>query len=94
MTPIHRGYGTFEELLEIITWSKMGIHDKPIGLLNVNHYYDPLLAQIERGVEDGFIEPEFQNILVVGTTIQELFTAFHHYKSPPGYVTRITKKDI
>ena len=91
---IRRGYGTFEELLEIITWSQLGIHDKPIGLLNINHYYDSLLAQIERGVEDGFIKPRFKDILVVGTSIQEVFTAFRHYKSPPGYIAWVTNKDI
>ncbi|KAB1224829.1 putative cytokinin riboside 5'-monophosphate phosphoribohydrolase LOG4 [Morella rubra] len=50
------GYGTMEELLEMISWSQLGIHDKPVGLLNVDGYYNSLLALFDKGVEEGFIE--------------------------------------
>ncbi|PQP93797.1 putative cytokinin riboside 5-monophosphate phosphoribohydrolase LOGL1 [Prunus yedoensis var. nudiflora] len=49
------GYGTMEELLEMITWSQLGIHDKPVGLLNIDGYYDCLLRLFDKGVEEGFI---------------------------------------
>lgn len=49
------GFGTMDELYELLTWRQLGIHDKPIGLLNVKGFYDPLLAQAERMKRDGFL---------------------------------------
>jgi uncharacterized protein (TIGR00730 family) len=49
------GFGTFEELFEILTWAQLGFHRKPIGLLDVGGYYDPLLALCDRAVEEGFL---------------------------------------
>jgi uncharacterized protein (TIGR00730 family) len=49
------GFGTFEEFFEAVTWTQLGIHSKPCGLLNVEGYYDALLALLERAVSDGFI---------------------------------------
>jgi uncharacterized protein (TIGR00730 family) len=49
------GYGTFEEFFEAVTWTQLGIHRKPCGLLNVEGYYDALLALLARAVSDGFI---------------------------------------
>lgn len=49
------GIGTFEELFEVTTWAQLGIHHKPIGLLNVANYYAPLLAMMKRAVDEGFI---------------------------------------
>lgn len=66
------GYGTMEELLEVITWSQLGIHEKPVGLLNVDGYYDSLLALFDKGVEDGFIEGSARHIVVSANTPQEL----------------------
>ncbi|KAJ6708093.1 CYTOKININ RIBOSIDE 5'-MONOPHOSPHATE PHOSPHORIBOHYDROLASE LOG5 [Salix viminalis] len=58
------GYGTLEELLEVITWAQLGIHDKPVGLLNVDGYYNYLLTFIDKAVDDGFIKPSQRNIIV------------------------------
>ncbi|HRD51092.1 MAG TPA: TIGR00730 family Rossman fold protein [Flavobacteriales bacterium] len=49
------GFGTMDELFELLTWRQLGIHAKPIGLLNVNGFYDPLLMQAERMQRDGFL---------------------------------------
>ena len=49
------GFGTFEEFCEILTWGQLGFHAKPMGLLNVNGFYDPLLAMFDRAVADGFL---------------------------------------
>jgi uncharacterized protein (TIGR00730 family) len=57
------GFGTFEELCEVITWSQLGIHRKPLGLLNVGGFYDPLLALFDRAVADGFIRPSNRHIV-------------------------------
>ncbi|KIK54552.1 hypothetical protein GYMLUDRAFT_48684 [Collybiopsis luxurians FD-317 M1] len=51
------GFGTFEEVFEVTTWTQLGIHDKPIVLLNVLNYYDPIRQMILRAIEDGFIQP-------------------------------------
>jgi uncharacterized protein (TIGR00730 family) len=52
------GIGTLEEYVEVLSWATLGIHSKPIGILNVEGYFDPLLATLEHGVKEGFIRPE------------------------------------
>jgi uncharacterized protein (TIGR00730 family) len=59
------GFGTMDELFEAITWAQIGIHQKPIGLLNVNGYYDPLMAFIDHALAEGFIGPEHRSLLSV-----------------------------
>jgi uncharacterized protein (TIGR00730 family) len=58
------GFGTFEEFCEVVTWTQLGLHRKPCGLLNVAGYYDPLVALFDRAVEDGFVRPENRGIVV------------------------------
>ncbi|KAL5559460.1 hypothetical protein UlMin_035671 [Ulmus minor] len=73
------GYGTMEELLEIITWAQLGIHKKPIGLLNVDGYYNSLLALFDNGVQEGFIKPGARGIVVSAPTAKELMTKMEEY---------------
>ncbi|XP_076918521.1 putative cytokinin riboside 5'-monophosphate phosphoribohydrolase LOGL10 [Bidens hawaiensis] len=73
------GYGTMEELLEIITWSQLGIHDKPVGLLNVDGYYNSLLALFDKGVDEGFIKVSERKIMVSAITVQDLITKIEEY---------------
>lgn len=61
------GYGTFEEFCEVITWSQLGIHPKPCGLLNVLGYYDALLAMFDHGVKEGFIHPQHRAMVLEDT---------------------------
>ncbi|KAM0937655.1 putative LOG family protein [Dioscorea sansibarensis] len=68
------GYGTMEELLEMITWSQLGIHEKPVGLLNVDGYYNSLLELFDKGVEEGFIEDGARHIVVSSESVEELFS--------------------
>jgi len=58
------GFGTFEEFCEVVTWSQLGLHRKPCGLLNVAGYYDPLVALFDRAVADGFVRPENRGIVI------------------------------
>ena len=58
------GYGTFEEFFEAVTWTQLGIHRKPCGLLNVDGYYDALLALLDRAVSDGFIREANRSLVV------------------------------
>ncbi len=66
------GIGTFEELFEILTWRQLGIHHKPIALLNVGGYYDPLLAMIERAIEQGFMHAVNRQLLFVADSVEGL----------------------
>lgn len=61
------GIGTFEELFEVWTWRQLGYHDKPIGLLNVDGYYDALLGFMARSVAEGFVSPDQNDLVQVGT---------------------------
>lgn len=58
------GYGTLDELCEMITWAQLGLHRKPIALLNHGGYYDPLLLMFDRALEEGFIPPAFRALVM------------------------------
>ncbi|KAK3226521.1 hypothetical protein Dsin_006383 [Dipteronia sinensis] len=73
------GYGTLEELLEVITWAQLGIHDKPVGLLNVDGYYNSLLSFIDKAVEEGFISPSARQIILSAPTAKELVKKLEEY---------------
>ncbi|CAH1452305.1 cytokinin riboside 5'-monophosphate phosphoribohydrolase LOG7 isoform X1 [Lactuca sativa] len=66
------GYGTLEELLEVITWAQLKIHHKPVGLLNVEGYYNSLLSFIDKAVDEGFISPTARRIIVSAPTAGQL----------------------
>src|SRR5574341_1161982 len=59
------GYGTFEELFEVITWAQIGLHRKPIGLLNVAGYFDALKALVDHAISEGFIRSEHRHLLTI-----------------------------
>ena len=80
------GFGTFEELMEIITWGQLGIHQKPIGVLNTAGYYDPLLAMIDHAVEEGFILPRYRHLIVVASDVEELLEQLFRYEPLEGIV--------
>ena len=65
------GYGTLEEVLEVITNKQLRLHDKPIAILNTNDYYAPLLAQFDAAVEGQFIRPQFRDLAYVAATPAE-----------------------
>ncbi|WCJ29425.1 Cytokinin riboside 5'-monophosphate phosphoribohydrolase LOG8 [Euphorbia peplus] len=73
------GYGTMEELLEMITWSQLGIHKKPVGLLNVDGYYNCLLSLFDNGVQEGFIKPSARHIILSAPTAEELVEKMEQY---------------
>lgn len=73
------GYGTMEETLEMITWSQLGIHKKPVGLLNVDGYYDSLLALFDNGVKEGFIKPGARDIVLSAPTAKELLAKLEQH---------------
>jgi len=66
------GYGTFEELFEMITWQQLGIHTKPIGVLNTAGFYEPLRKMLQHAVSEGFVAEKFANIVVFADSPAEL----------------------
>jgi uncharacterized protein (TIGR00730 family) len=77
------GYGTADELFEILTWAQLGLHGKPIGLLNISGFFDPLLAWMDRCVEEGFLRPEHRELLVISGDSEELLRMLLHAKPAP-----------
>ena len=76
------GFGTFEELCEIITWAQLGIHQKPCALLNVGGFYDHLIAQIEISVSQNFIRDEHRKLVLVENEIGKLYDLMKNYEPP------------
>ena len=76
------GMGTLEELFEILTWLQLGLHDKPIGLLNTNHFYDDLLQLLETMVRKGFLKMENYELLLVSDSIDMLLQKMKDFKAP------------
>jgi len=76
------GMGTLEELFEILTWLQLGLHSKPIGLLNINHFYDDLLSLIENMVRKGFVSMDNYELLLVDTDIDSLIDKMKNFKDP------------
>ncbi len=78
------GMGTLEEFAEIFTWAQLGIHRKPCGLLNIEGYFDPLIAYFDHAVAEGFLWKEHREIVLVGESADELMAAFRAYEPPPS----------
>jgi uncharacterized protein (TIGR00730 family) len=76
------GYGTFEEFCEAVTWSQLGIHKKPCGLLNVEGYFDPLIAQFDQAVREGFLHPDNRALVLEARTPEVLLDALAAWKAP------------
>ncbi|TVZ53257.1 TIGR00730 family Rossman fold protein [Dokdonia sp. Hel_I_53] len=74
------GFGTMEELFEVLTWSQLALHQKPVGMLNVNGFYDDLLSALKNMVDKGFLKQENLDILLVDTTIEGLLHKMKNFK--------------
>jgi uncharacterized protein (TIGR00730 family) len=77
------GLGTYDELFEILTWAQLGIHRKPVGLLNVDGYFDPLLALIEHTITEGFLRPTHAHLLMYKDHPADLLDDLAAYIPPP-----------
>ena len=74
------GFGTLEELFEIITWAQLGLHQKPIGLLNINGFYDDLISMLETMVSKGFLKMQNLELLIVDDSIESLLNKMRNFK--------------
>lgn len=77
------GFGTLEELFEILTWAQLGLHKKPIGILNSNRYYDDLLAMMNNMVRKGLLREEYVNLVLVSESIEGLYEQLLKFKPIP-----------
>ncbi len=73
------GWGTLEELLEVLTWAQLGLHQKPCGLLNVLGFFDGLLSFIEHGIDEGFVRRENRSMILVSSSPGTLLDQFEEY---------------
>ncbi len=76
------GYGTFEEFCEVLTWTQLGLHLKPCGLLNVEGYYDHLLALFDHAAAEQFLKPEHRNMVVSDESPESLISRLLEYRVP------------
>ncbi len=87
------GFGTFEELFEILTWSQIGIHAKPVGVLNVRGYFDPLLSMVAHALQEGFIYDEHRQLLASADNPQALLAALENHRHPEGLERWLTREN-
>jgi hypothetical protein len=80
------GFGTFDELFETITWAQLGIHQKPIGVLNVAGYFDPFLTLVERAIAEGFVREQYRRLIMVAEEIEDLLERLFQYEPLEGLV--------
>ncbi len=76
------GFGTLEEIVEVLTWGQLQFHSKPCGLLNVDGYFNGLLEFFDHARQSGFLKPEHREMLVVARSPAELLDRFEHYEPP------------
>jgi len=76
------GFGTLEELFEMLTWSQLGIHRKPVGVLNVAGYYDKLLGFLDWQVEQGFAKPVHRALLLESDNVDDLLSKMQNFSAP------------
>jgi uncharacterized protein (TIGR00730 family) len=91
------GLGTFEEIFEIIVAKQLGYHSKPIVLLNIAGYYDPLLAMIEHGIEQKFIKPASRDLYRVASRVEQAMSHLCHgapHEPPPPQRSRLDSGEV
>jgi uncharacterized protein (TIGR00730 family) len=87
------GFGTFDELFETLTWAQIGIHSKPIGLLNINYYFDPLLKMVEHALNEKFIYAEHKILLLNDPDPASLLNKITTFTQPEGLSKWITREE-
>lgn len=76
------GFGTLEEFFEMLTWAQLGLHKKPIAILNINGFYDSLITFIQTTVDKGFLKKVNQDMLIVSDNIADLLEKMKNYEAP------------
>ncbi|SFJ14339.1 LOG family protein [Thermoflavimicrobium dichotomicum] len=76
------GYGTFEEIFEVVSWGHLGIHKKPIGLMNIDGFYEPLMTMVRNAAEEGFIPKTHAELFICESDPVQLLNRFREYEHP------------
>lgn len=76
------GYGTLEEFFEMITWAQLGLHKKPIGVLNIDGFYDDLINLVQNMVNKGFLKQINRDMLLISDNIEDLLEKMRNYQAP------------
>jgi hypothetical protein len=87
------GFGTFDELFETITWGQTGAHEKPVGLLNVKNYYEPLLLALKHAVQEGFVFQEHLDVLSYDADPDKLLDKMQNHRHPHEAVKRWLREE-
>ncbi len=87
------GFGTFEELFEILTWAQIGLHSKPVGVLNTNGYFDSLHHLIEEARQEGFIYSEHRELLLSASSPDDLLEMLYNYRAPEGLERWVNRQE-
>ena len=74
------GFGTLEEFFEVLTWSQLGLHGKPCGIINVLEYYNPLLRMLDHAVEERFLKSQNRALVLARNTPSELLEALKEWR--------------
>lgn len=78
------GFGTLEELFEMVTWAMLGLHKKPVAVLNIDGFYNELISFIQTMVDNGFLKKENKDMLIVSDNVADLLAKMKEYKAPVG----------
>lgn len=76
------GWGTIEEIFEMLTWAQLGLHEKPCGLLNISSYYDHLFSFLEHAFDQRFVQQEFRPMIMIDQSAGTLLDRFQNYSAP------------
>lgn len=76
------GWGTLEEIFEMLTWAQLGFHDKPCGLLNISNYYDQLYAFLEHAINQRFVREQYRPMMMMEPSAETLLNRFDEYRPP------------
>lgn len=87
------GFGTFDELFETITWGQIGIHEKPIGLLNTRGYFQPLMSAMDHAEKEGFIFPEHRRMICMADSPKDLLACMNNHQHPREAVKRWMRQE-
>jgi uncharacterized protein (TIGR00730 family) len=84
------GFGTLEEFFEMLTWAQLGLHKKPVALLNINGFYDGLIEVMQGMVSYGFLKESNQRMVLIGTSPEDVLDKMKNYKAPevPKWITK------
>lgn len=77
------GAGTLEEFFEVFTWGQLGLHEKPIGILNIDGYFDPLKKVIDNAIKEGFLEKRYLDMLFISNNLDDILLGFESFTPVP-----------